>query len=83
MATRFKLRRDSAANWQSINPILALGEPGIELDTHLVKYGDGSTAWNLLPYGGTGNLVIHDNSISSAKEFVINAGSGSQENFWI
>lgn len=56
MATRIKLRRDTAANWTSANPILALGEPGLETDTRKVKYGDGSTAWNSLQYaaGGTG-----------------------------
>jgi hypothetical protein len=59
MATRIKLRRDTAANWTSNNPILALGEPGLETDTRKVKYGNGSTAWNSLSYafsgsGGTG-----------------------------
>jgi hypothetical protein len=59
MATRIKLRRDTAANWTSANPILALGEPGLETDTRKVKYGDGSTTWNGLSYaysgsGGTG-----------------------------
>jgi hypothetical protein len=59
MATRIKLRRAAAANWTSANPILALGEPGLETDTRKVKYGDGSTAWTSLSYaysgaGGTG-----------------------------
>lgn len=47
---RFQLRADEAADWTSINPTLRLGEPGVELDTHKVKYGDGVTAWNSLPY---------------------------------
>ncbi len=51
MATvRFQLRRDTAANWTSVNPILGPGEPALETDTLLVKYGDGATAWNDLPY---------------------------------
>lgn len=45
-----RLRRDTAANWTSANPILALGEPGLETDTRQVKYGDGTTAWNSLAY---------------------------------
>ena len=49
MAVRFQLRRDTAANWT--NPILALGEPGVETDT--VKVGDGATAWNSLGYSIT------------------------------
>lgn len=51
MATvRFQLRRDTAANWSSVNPILGPGEPALETDTLLVKYGDGATAWNALAY---------------------------------
>lgn len=51
MATvRFQLRRDTAANWASVNPTLGPGEPALEVDTLLVKYGNGATAWNDLPY---------------------------------
>ena len=82
MATRFKLRRDTSANWQLANPILALGEPGIELDTNLIKYGDGSTPWTSLRYGGTGNLQITDTTITSSKQLVMNSGTGAQET-WI
>ena len=48
--TRIQSRRDTAANWLSVNPILALGEIGIEIDTHKMKTGDGSLTWNSLPY---------------------------------
>jgi hypothetical protein len=47
-----KLRRDTAAAWASANPVLAAGEPGLETDTNLIKYGNGSAAWNSLPYAG-------------------------------
>lgn len=47
---RFQLRRDTAASWSSVNPILGPGEPALETDTLLVKYGDGSSDWNDLPY---------------------------------
>jgi hypothetical protein len=50
MSTTFKVRRDTAANWTSANPTLASGEPGYELDTRKIKYGDGTTAWATLPY---------------------------------
>jgi hypothetical protein len=32
------------------NPVLALGEMGIETDTNKAKYGDGFAAWQDLPY---------------------------------
>jgi len=47
---RIKLRRDTASNWENVNPILLEGEVGIEIDTGRVKVGDGTTAWNDLDY---------------------------------
>ena len=47
---RIKLRRDTAANWTSANPILDLGEPGWESDTNKMKYGNGVDNWNTLAY---------------------------------
>lgn len=45
-----QIRRDTAANWTSKNPILREGEYGLETDTKLIKIGDGSTNWIHLPY---------------------------------
>ena len=45
-----KLRRDTAANWTTANPVLALAEPGLETDTRKIKFGDGTTAWASLSY---------------------------------
>jgi hypothetical protein len=50
MTTQIKLRRDLSIAWTDANPILALGEPGLETDTVKLKYGDGTTHWNDLPY---------------------------------
>ena len=47
---RFRLRRDTAARWTSVDPVLGPGEPALETDTKRVKYGDGVTAWSALPY---------------------------------
>ena len=44
------LRNDTSANWTSANPVLGKGELGIESDTRKHKFGDGTTAWNELPY---------------------------------
>lgn len=56
MATRIQIRRDTSINWTANNPVLALGEPGLETDTFIIKYGDGSTAWNSLPYANIDSL---------------------------
>ena len=57
-----KLRRDTSANWATANTVLALGEPGLDTTVNSIKYGDGTTAWNNLPYSGivptsVGNLI--------------------------
>lgn len=50
MANRIQLRRDTAANWTTGNPVLASGEKGYETDSKRQKIGDGTTAWNALAY---------------------------------
>lgn len=46
ISTTFQLKRGLAAAWERANPILAPGEPGWTLDTHILKIGDGITPWN-------------------------------------
>lgn len=55
MAVQIQLRRGTAAQWTSANPTLASGEVGFETDTNKEKIGDGTTAWNSLPYFGGGS----------------------------
>lgn len=46
--------RRSAASFTSQNPVLSLNQIGIEDDTGKIKVGDGTSAWNDLPYSGGG-----------------------------
>lgn len=55
--TVIKLRRDTAANWTSTNPVLSLGEPGLETDTGRFKFGDGVTDWANLGYGDSNTVA--------------------------
>jgi hypothetical protein len=43
-------RRDTAADWATVNPTLLSGELGYETDTGKFKIGNGSTAWNSLGF---------------------------------
>jgi hypothetical protein len=52
MAVLIQLRGDTAANWTSVNPVLAERELAIETDTNLYKIGNGVSEWNDLPYLG-------------------------------
>ena len=45
-----KFRRATADQWSSVNPILADGEIGVDLDNNKFKIGDGLTDWNTLTY---------------------------------
>lgn len=69
MANRIQFRRDTAANWESINPILMSGELGLETDTRFCKIGNGVDNWNDLPYA----QVIHNitNELGNSEDLVI------------
>ncbi len=58
MAIQIKWRRDTASNWTTNNPVLAIGEPGFETDTGKYKVGDGSTTWSSLSYGNFSDEAI-------------------------
>lgn len=66
-------RRDTKANWETNNPVLAEGEIGLVLDDkNSYKVGDGTTKWNDLPLRGyNGNIVNelgdNENSVISQK----------------
>lgn len=47
---KLQVRRDTAANWTSANPILSAAEIGFETDTGKFKMGNGATAWASLVY---------------------------------
>ena len=50
--TKIQLRNGTAAEWTAKDPTLLKGEMGIEIDTHKIKVGDGSTQWSKLAYCG-------------------------------
>jgi hypothetical protein len=46
--TTIKVRSGTTTQWTTANPVLALGEPGYDSGTHILKVGDGSTPWTSL-----------------------------------
>lgn len=57
---QMKQRLDTKANWASQNPVLLAGELGIVSDDpNLYKVGDGTTAWNALPFRGFDGTLVH------------------------
>jgi hypothetical protein len=70
MAIEIQIRRDTAANWTSVDPTLAEGEFGLETDTNQLKIGDGVLAWTALAYfGGSGNPFDQDLNTTDAVVF--------------
>jgi hypothetical protein len=76
MAVTIQWRRDTAANWATANPILAQGEPAVELDTKKFKIGDGTTAWNSLAYGGLNGVMINPILSGAAQEAIVVSAIG-------
>ena len=62
MTTKMQHRRGTASQWSSANPVLAAGELGVVTDTARVKCGNGSSAWNDLPF-----LTLADGEVTTAK----------------
>ena len=57
-----RIRHDDTAGWAAEDPVLSLGEEGIDTDTGVRKVGDGVTAWSSLPAsggGGGGGTSVH------------------------
>jgi len=48
--TRIQLRKGTAQEWQETNPVLFIGEIGIDTSNYRAKSGDGFSTWNELPY---------------------------------
>lgn len=82
MADIIQIRRDTAANWTSANPVLAQGELGLETGTDKIKIGDGSTAWSSLNYlidtAGYATTSVAQ-SFNAKQTFVGNASSAAIE----
>ena len=70
---RFQLRGDTAANWESKNPVLLRNEPGFDTTNNRLKMGDGSTAWNDLPFLAP---EVVDDLITGGSSNVLSAEQG-------
>jgi hypothetical protein len=73
-------RRDPAATWTSVDPVLSAGEIGLESDTGKIKLGDGSTGWTALDYfyGSLENANYIESLVAGTGLTITgNSGSGS------
>lgn len=48
--SKLQIRRDTSRNWSLVDPILAQGQIGFDVDVGKHKIGDGIKHWTQLPY---------------------------------
>jgi hypothetical protein len=78
--TVIKKRRSTAAQWTSVNPVLADGEEGYESDTGLSKTGNGTNSWATLSYDATAHskqMVKASEAISKGQAVYVNGSDGT------
>ena len=80
VAVRIQLRRDTAANWSSVNPILRDGEMGIESDTLKIKAGNGTSTWSQRPYLNVTPAELAELAQDSVNSAII-AGTGLDKSY--
>lgn len=68
------IRAGTTAQWSGTNPVLSAAEPGFDTTLQRIKYGNGSTPWNTLPFSGP--IGISGLSITPASGFFTNISSG-------
>lgn len=71
--TVIKLRRDTSANWESVDPTLTAGEIAFDTTAMKFKVGDGTSAWTDLDYSSDPESVVSD-----LQTFASNAASTAQ-----
>lgn len=58
---RLQIKRDTATNWETNNPVLLAGEFGYDTTNKLIKIGDGATNWKDLQYCNYGEFIKEAN----------------------
>ncbi len=77
---RIQVRRGTASQWTSVNPILAAGEMGVESDTNLFKFGNGTSTWTALAYANNSDVAIAEIS-QDAINTALSMGSGLTKSY--
>jgi hypothetical protein len=61
-----QVRRDTATNWETTNPVLAVGEIGFDTTNTQLKIGDGTSTWTQLQFA-SGDFEISETQPSPAR----------------
>lgn len=77
--TVIQVRRDSAANWESVDPTLAAGEIGFDTTNNQIKIGNGTDEWTVLDYASGGGASVQVSETAPANPEVGNVWYNSTE----
>lgn len=68
-----RLRHGTASAWTAANPVLGVGEPGVETDTGMFKIGNAAgDAWNTLGYAALTTAAGDTRYILAASKGAVN-----------
>lgn len=68
--TRIQLRKGTSQEWQESNPVLFIGEVGIDTSAYRAKSGDGFSTWNELPYLDDSGLQLLRDEYGDEFDFI-------------
>lgn len=72
-----QIRKGTSAQWTAANPILAVGEPGFETDTGVLKIGDGTSTWGSLSSVSGGSVDLKPYCVTATSGGTITGSGGS------
>lgn len=77
---RIQVRRGTAADWTTTNPVLAIGEIGYETDGGNFKIGDGTSQWSQLDFAAVLPSEIQELTQDAVNAAII-AGTGLNKTY--
>ena len=81
MATvRIQVRRGTTSQWSTTNPVLAAGEMGVETNTNLFKFGNGTSTWTALSYANNSDVAIGEISQDAIND-ALSLGAGLTKSY--
>ena len=72
---KINIRRGSTADWEKEDPVLALGEIAADTTKHLLKVGNGTSVWSMLPYYAI-DIKVEDSLSSTSTTNALSANQG-------
>ena len=74
--SRIKHATKTSSTWSTNNPVLLEGEIGVDSTNHILKVGDGTTAWNSLKAWTLPDVTTTDNG----KSLLVSSGAWAVDN---